>query len=46
MLVAVTSEKMWEKFCDVIKRKDLFDDPRYDVNEKRVIKPRRVDPVA
>ncbi len=37
MLVAVTSEKMWEKFCDVIKRKDLFDDPRYDVNEKRVI---------
>ncbi len=37
IIVTVTNEKMWEKFCDVIERKDLFDDPRFVINEKRVI---------
>ena len=37
ILVAVTSEKMWEKFCKVIGREDLMRDPRYDENKKRVI---------
>jgi len=36
ILIAVTSEKMWKKFCDVIKRDDLYSDPRFEVNKKRV----------
>ena len=28
---------MWEKFCKVIGREELIQDPRYDENKKRVI---------
>ncbi|MFO8164546.1 MAG: CaiB/BaiF CoA-transferase family protein [Desulfatiglandales bacterium] len=45
ILVAVTNEKMWEKFCNVIERKDLFDDPRYNVNEKRVMNRKKLIPL-
>ncbi len=37
ILVAVTSEKMWEKFCKVIGREELIHDPRFNVNKRRVI---------
>jgi crotonobetainyl-CoA:carnitine CoA-transferase CaiB-like acyl-CoA transferase len=34
--VAVASEKLWEAFCLAIGRPELFDDPRYETNPKRV----------
>lgn len=45
ILVAVTNERMWEKFCNVIEKKDLFDDPRYNVNEKRVMNREKLIPL-
>ena len=37
IMVSVTSEKMWEKFCQVMKIPDLIHDPRFDENKKRVM---------
>lgn len=37
IMVAVTSEKMWEKFCGVMEIPDLMHDPRFDENKKRVM---------
>jgi len=37
IMVAVTSEKMWEKFCGVMEIPELMHDPRFDENKKRVI---------
>jgi formyl-CoA transferase len=37
ILVAVTSEKMWDKFCHVMKIPEFINDPRFDVNKKRVM---------
>jgi crotonobetainyl-CoA:carnitine CoA-transferase CaiB-like acyl-CoA transferase len=37
ILVAVTSEKMWDKFCHVMKIPEFIHDPRFDVNKMRVI---------
>jgi formyl-CoA transferase len=44
ILVAVTSEKMWEKFCKVIGREELIRDPKYDENKKRVINRKELIP--
>ena len=45
ILVAVTREKLWEKFCEVIGRTELIHDPRFEVNEKRVINRRQLIPM-
>ncbi len=37
ILVAVTSEKMWDKFCQAMEIPDFIHDPRFDVNKKRVM---------
>jgi formyl-CoA transferase len=37
ILVAVTSEKMWEKFCQVMGIPEYIHDPRFDENKKRVM---------
>ena len=37
ILVAVTSEKMWEDFCHLMGIPEFIHDPRFDVNKKRVI---------
>ena len=37
ILVAVTSEKMWEEFCYLMGIPEFIHDPRFDVNKKRVI---------
>jgi formyl-CoA transferase len=36
IMVAVTSERMWEKFCQVMGIPELVHDPRFDENRKRV----------
>jgi formyl-CoA transferase len=36
IMVAVTSERMWEKFCQVMGIPELVRDPRFDENRKRV----------
>jgi formyl-CoA transferase len=36
IMVAVTSERMWEKFCQVMGIPELVRDPRFDENSKRV----------
>jgi len=37
ILVAVTSEKMWDKFCQVMMIPEFIQDPRFDINKKRVM---------
>jgi len=37
ILVSVTSEKMWDKFCHVMEIPEFIHDPRFDVNKKRVM---------
>lgn len=37
ILVAVTSEKMWDKFCHVMEIPEFIHAPRFDVNKKRVM---------
>ncbi len=37
IMVSVTNEKMWEKFCQVMEIPDLIHDPRFDENKKRVM---------
>lgn len=36
IVVAVSSENMWPRFCRAINRKDLIDDPRFATNTDRV----------
>ena len=45
ILVAVTSEDMWEKFCHVVGIPELIQDTRFDINEKRVINRHQLVPV-
>ncbi len=45
ILVAVTSEKMWEKFCQVMEIPDLIHDPRFDENKKRVMNREQLVPL-
>jgi crotonobetainyl-CoA:carnitine CoA-transferase CaiB-like acyl-CoA transferase len=37
IMVAVTSEKMWEKFCQIMGIPEFKSDPRFNENKKRVI---------
>jgi len=37
IMVSVTSEKMWNNFCQVIGKPELASDPKFDSNKKRVI---------
>jgi len=37
ILVSVTTEKMWDKFCHVMEIPEFIHDPRFDVNKKRVM---------
>ncbi len=45
ILVAVTSEKMWEKFCHLMGMQEFIHDPRFDVNKKRVINREQLVPI-
>jgi formyl-CoA transferase len=45
IMVAVTSEKMWERFCQVIEKPTLELDPEFDRNEKRVINRTKLIPM-
>jgi formyl-CoA transferase len=36
MVLSVSNERIWERFCAVIERPDLFADPRYRSNAERV----------
>ena len=45
IMVSVTSEKMWERFCEVVKKLELLDDPRFESNEKRVIHRKELIPM-
>ena len=36
IFVGVTSDRHWQRFCEIFERPDLFADPRLDTNEKRV----------
>ena len=45
ILVAVTSEKMWENFCRAIDRPELASNPEFDSNEKRVIHREKLTPM-
>ena len=38
IMVSVTSEKMWKNFCRVIGKPELAADPKFDSNEKRVVR--------
>lgn len=37
MIVAVGNDGLWQKFCAVLERPDLADDPRFRTNKDRVI---------
>ena len=37
ILVAVTSEKMWDKFCHAMEIPEFIHDSRFDINKKRVM---------
>ena len=45
IFVAVTSEKMWEKFCHLMGMQEFIHDPRFDVNKKRVINREQLVPI-
>ena len=45
ILVAVTSEKMWKKFCHLMGMQEFIRDPRFDVNKKRVINREQLVPI-
>jgi crotonobetainyl-CoA:carnitine CoA-transferase CaiB-like acyl-CoA transferase len=45
ILVAVTSEKMWEKFCQVMGIPEYIHDPRFDENKKRVMNREQLVPM-
>jgi crotonobetainyl-CoA:carnitine CoA-transferase CaiB-like acyl-CoA transferase len=36
VVVACASEAIWYRFCEALDRPDLFEDPRFERNEKRV----------
>ena len=36
MVLSVSNERTWDRFCTVIDRRDLFDDPRFRSNAERV----------
>jgi formyl-CoA transferase/CoA:oxalate CoA-transferase len=36
IVVAVFTERFWEKFCNAIEKPELAKDPRFDTNERRV----------
>ena len=37
IIVAVGSEKLWKQFCNIIKRTDLAENPRFKTNADRVV---------
>ena len=43
--VGVATEGQWKKFCDVIGRPDLTDDPRFATNQQRLAHRRELDEV-
>jgi len=45
ILVSVTSEKMWEKFCHLMGMQEFIRDPRFDVNKNRVINREQLVPI-
>jgi formyl-CoA transferase len=45
IMVAVTSEKMWKNFCQVIGKPELAVDSKFDSNEKRVIRRKDLVPI-
>jgi formyl-CoA transferase len=45
IMVTVTSEKMWEKFCHVMEIPEFIHDPRFDVNKKRVMNREQLVPL-
>lgn len=45
IMVAVTSEKMWEKFCQVMRIPEFTSDPRFDENKKRVMNRNQLIPL-
>jgi formyl-CoA transferase len=45
IMVAVTSERMWENFCRVIGQPELASDPEFDSNEKRVVHREKLTPM-
>jgi len=45
IMVAVTSERMWENFCRVIGQPELALDPEFDSNEKRVVNREKLTPM-
>jgi formyl-CoA transferase len=45
IMVTVTSEKMWEKFCGVMGTQKFIHDPRFDVNKKRVMNREQLVPI-
>jgi crotonobetainyl-CoA:carnitine CoA-transferase CaiB-like acyl-CoA transferase len=45
IMVAVTSEKMWEKFCQVMGIPEFMSDPRFDENKKRVMNRNQLVPL-
>ncbi|ARP74808.1 CaiB/BaiF CoA transferase family protein [Bordetella genomosp. 6] len=36
ILIGVASEALWRKLCDVLQLADMKDDPRFDINARRV----------
>ncbi|MGE3845157.1 MAG: CoA transferase, partial [Vicinamibacterales bacterium] len=36
IVVAVGNQRLWRRFCDVLDRPDLFDDPRFRSNALRI----------
>ena len=45
IMVSITSEKMWENFCNVIEKPELLKDTRFKSNEKRVIHRKELIPM-
>jgi crotonobetainyl-CoA:carnitine CoA-transferase CaiB-like acyl-CoA transferase len=45
VVVAVSSENMWPRFCRALSREDLTDDERFATNEKRVEHREVLDPL-
>jgi len=45
ILVAVTSEKLWDKFCHIMEIPEFIHDPRFDGNKKRVMNRDQLVPV-
>lgn len=45
IVIGAANDKLWQKLCEVMGRKDLAEDERYDKNPKRVERCREIKPV-